>query len=90
MTTRQTLHRLAAEKRVILQTKLPEVLAGVSSLKVEFYRVLVEPLNIQLDLSRNVPSEISAAVNSEMIIATVLVYRVYILGVGGTVPVESM
>ena len=75
MTTRQTLHRLAAEKRVILQTKLPEVLARVSSLKVEFYRVLVEPLNIQLHLSRNAPSEISAAVNSEMIIATVLVYR---------------
>ena len=47
MATRQTLDCLTAKERVILQTKLPEILAHVARVKVEFHRVLVEPLNIR-------------------------------------------
>jgi len=47
MATRQTLDCLTAKERMVLQTKLPEILAHVARVKVEFHRVLVEPLNIR-------------------------------------------
>jgi len=49
--TRQTLHRLAAKERVVLQTKLPEVLADVARVEVELYCVLVESLQTHHSLS---------------------------------------
>ena len=47
---RLTLHRVAAEERVVLDALLPEVLALIPRLKVELHRVLVIALEINRDI----------------------------------------